>query len=209
MAWVVSSIPAPQNPTPHLSLRSDPPHPGPCPELSAPYGRIPPPISALIAYPVSSSVFSAHPSIYSVQDPVFCFHPCSGRFFSLPFLLPASPYPLLTAPSPKPPFSLVPPAPLPYSFAPQSRLPSVTVLTTGKVFNLVLGNVLRTFFLSPDGLLCLRGGEGSPAPGAGVCCGVVWCALLRPGRLVCRMQLCRYCFLQAGTAEGPVRPPLV
>lgn len=87
-------------PTPRLSLCPDPPHPGPCPELSAPYGRIPPPISALIAYPVSSSVFSADPPIYSAQDPVSCFHPCSFSFRSHSFF-PFHVMPLI-APRPAP-----------------------------------------------------------------------------------------------------------
>lgn len=52
-------------------------------------------------------------------------------------------------------------------------------MTTGKVFSLVLGNVLRTFFLSPGGLSGLRSREGSPALRRG--CAVVWCGVLCSG----------------------------
>lgn len=60
VGWAVTSLPAPQNPTPHLFVRSDPP-----PSAQRPHGCIPPPIPPLIAYPIPSSTAPAHPPISS------------------------------------------------------------------------------------------------------------------------------------------------
>lgn len=84
-------------------------------------------------------VSSAHPPIYSAQDPVsFCTHPCCYGFFLLliPFPVPSLRTTALSALSPKPPFPLIL---LPSSLPPchTAHLPSAAVLAAGKVCSLV------------------------------------------------------------------------
>lgn len=162
------------------------PHSSPLPALGPSESRPPPSAqrppwphpSALWSHCLSYPLFhvsSAHPPIsqYSAQDPVsFCLHPCSYGFSSSLFHPHRPPHPPPTAPSPRPPFPLIPPALHPYPLGPQPRLPSVTVFAAGKVCSLVWGIALRTFALSPGGL-CVGGSGQGPLPlGESVRCGV-------------------------------------